>query len=67
MARTNKRGRNNNPEGRNSTADGWTRRATSVHRRRVRCCGGWCRCVPWSRRNQISDQIGNLGPDQRMA
>lgn len=63
MARTNQRGRNNNnPEGRNQFSNGWMDSAkdrpfTSAAAAAAAVGAG---VFLWSRRNQISEQIGRL-------
>jgi len=63
MARNNQRGRNNNPEGRNQYSSDWM---DAVRDRPVASAAAAAAAVGagvflWSRRNQISDQIGRLG------
>ena len=63
MPRTNQRGRNNNPEGRNQFSNGWTDTARDrpfTAAATVAAAVG-AGVFLWSRRNQISDQIGQLG------
>ncbi len=61
MARTNQRGRNNNPEGRNQYS-GWmdTARERPFTAAASAAAAVGAGVFLWSRRNQISDQIGNL-------
>ena len=60
MARNN-RGKNNNPEGRNQYS-GWsdTAREKPMTTAAVAAAAVGAGVFLWSRRNQISDQIGNL-------
>ena len=63
------RGRNNNPEGRNQYS-GMMGTARENPFAAAAAVGGAVAAgvFLWSRRNQISDQIGqSFGPDQRMA
>jgi hypothetical protein len=62
MARNNRSGRNNNPSGRNQYSNGWT---DTARERPLATAAAAAAAVGagvflWSRRNQISDQIGNL-------
>ena len=62
MARTNQRGRNNNPEGRNQYSNGWmdTARERPFAAAATAAAAVGAGVFLWSRRNQISDQISNL-------
>jgi hypothetical protein len=62
MARTNQRGRNNNPEGRNQHSNGWmdTARERPFAAAATAAAAVGAGVFLWSRRNQISDQISNL-------
>ena len=58
-----KRGRNNNPQGHNQYSSGWMdTRARAARCTAAAAVGGAVAAgvFLWSRRNQISDQIGNL-------
>ncbi|MEO8454712.1 MAG: hypothetical protein ABI454_06100 [Sphingomicrobium sp.] len=62
MARTNQRGRNNNPEGRNQYSNGWmdTARERPFAAAATAAAAVGAGVFLWSRRNQISDQISGL-------
>ena len=62
MARNNQRGQNNNPEGRNQYSGGWRE---SAKERPMATAAAAAAAVGagvflWSRRNQISEQLGNI-------
>ena len=60
---TNKRSRNNNPEGKNQYSNGWLDSARDRPITAAAAIGGAVAAgvFLWSRRNQISDEIGRLG------
>ena len=62
MARTNQRGRNNNPEGRNQYNNAWmdTARERPFAAAATAAAAVGAGVFLWSRRNQISEQISNL-------
>ena len=63
MAKNNRGGRNNNPEGRNQFSNGWMDAARDNPLTTAAAVGGAVATgvFLWSRRNQISNQIGQLG------
>lgn len=62
MAKSNQRGRNNNPEGHNQYSGGWmdTAKEKPFTTAAAAAAAVGAGVFLWSRRNQISDQISNL-------
>ena len=62
MARTNQRGRNNNPSGKNQYSSGWmdTAKDNPMATAAVAAAAVGAGVFLWSRRNQISEQISGL-------
>jgi hypothetical protein len=62
MARNNRSGRNNNPQGRNQYNNGWTDTAKEkpLATAAAAAAAVGAGVFLWSRRNQISEQISNL-------
>ena len=62
MPRNNRRGRNNNPEGRNQYSNGWVDAARDrpIAAAATAAAAVGAGVFLWSKRNQISEQISNL-------